>query len=319
MSNITFSFDDELIGAAKALAARQGTSVNALVRSALEHQVAIAGSTYSGAAISGVIAALLDYSSGRRPRAAVMAELGLQDYGALLRLLNATGLPHPFLPLSRREQMAVGLSKLLQGGAEPQRIRIVLPDTGPLISLAMGEALDLLLLAKRDVRIVLTDIVHFEVTCRHKDFADGAAILSFVDAHRDRVEIAPTTIGQFALPALRDRLGSGDPASLPKDLGELSITSFITSMRETNPGDPTLMIIEDDWFQNNVYQSPGNVHLLSTAAFLDGLQRAGMIESCAAIRARIQSKRQGFRADWMVDHPAEKIEVGTAGIPGFRG
>jgi len=42
-------------------------------------------------------------------------------------------------------------------------IRLVIPDTGPLISLAAGDALDLLLLAREDVRIVLTDMVEFEV------------------------------------------------------------------------------------------------------------------------------------------------------------
>lgn len=35
-------------------------------------------------------------------------------------------------------------------------IRIILPDAGPLISLAIGNALDLLLLASDDVRLVVT-------------------------------------------------------------------------------------------------------------------------------------------------------------------
>jgi hypothetical protein len=42
----------------------------------------------------------------------------------------------------------------------PQAIRIALPDTGPLISLASGDALDLLLMANADVRPVLTDLDH---------------------------------------------------------------------------------------------------------------------------------------------------------------
>lgn len=45
-------------------------------------------------------------------------------------------------------------------------IQVVLPDAGPLISLALGNALDLLLLASNDVRLVLTDVVEFETTHR---------------------------------------------------------------------------------------------------------------------------------------------------------
>ncbi len=39
-----------------------------------------------------------------------------------------------------------------------KRITVALADAGPLISLAMGDALDLLLLARPGVRLVVTDI-----------------------------------------------------------------------------------------------------------------------------------------------------------------
>jgi len=68
-------------------------------------------------------------------------------------------------------------------------IQIVLPDTGPLISLALGNALDLLLLVSDDVRLVLTDVVEFEATHRADRYADATAIRSFLSAHADRVEI----------------------------------------------------------------------------------------------------------------------------------
>ena len=38
-------------------------------------------------------------------------------------------------------------------------IRVVLPDSGPLISLARASALDLLLTFREGIRIVLTDVV----------------------------------------------------------------------------------------------------------------------------------------------------------------
>ena len=192
-----------------------------------------------------------------------------------------------------------------------QPIRILLPDTGPLISLAVGDALDLLLLVSDDVRLVLTDVVEFEATRRADRFADAGVIRAFLQQHADRVEVMPTTIGKLALGDRKRRAEDGENVSLPKDLGELSITNFVISLRTVNPGDPMLVLIEDDWFAVNSYAVPGNVHLLSTSAWLDGLQELGLIPSATAVRARIQAARPNFRSDLLVDKEAEKIDAGT--------
>lgn len=193
----------------------------------------------------------------------------------------------------------------------PGAIRIVLPDAGPLISLALGSALDLLLLVADDVRIVITDVVEFEATHRSDDFADARAIRAFLKTHAARIEVMPTTIGAMALADIRHRAEAGEPAALPKDLGELSITDFVISLRTSNPGDPTLVIIEDDWFASNTYALPGNVHLLSTSAWLDGLEKLSLIASAAEVRARIQAARPSFKADLKLDRPAPKVAGGT--------
>jgi hypothetical protein len=190
-------------------------------------------------------------------------------------------------------------------------IRVVLPDTGPLISLALGQALDLLLLVSDDVRLVVTDVVEFEATHRADHYADAAAIQGFLSVHADRVEVLPTTIGALALGDLRRKALAGEAVSLPKDLGELSIMNFVISLRTVNPGDPMLVIVEDDWFSAHAYSVPGNVHLLSTSAWLDGLEQLGLIPSAAAVRAEIQAQRPNFRSDLLIDRAAEKVEAGT--------
>jgi hypothetical protein len=126
-----------------------------------------------------------------------------------------------------------------------QSIRVVLPDTGPLISLALGESLDLLLAVASDMRLVLTDVVEFEATHRADDLPDAQAIRAFLRSHADRIEVMPTTIGSIALADLQRKAEAGLPAALPKDLGELSITNFVMSLRTANPGDPMLVIIAD--------------------------------------------------------------------------
>jgi hypothetical protein len=162
-------------------------------------------------------------------------------------------------------------------------------------------------------------MVHFEATRRADEFADGAAIANFFATNKGRMEIVPTTIGQFALPELERRAAAGEPVAMPQDLGELSITNFVISIRHVNPGEPMLVLIEDDWFIGNSYAVPGNVHLLSTASFLDGLEKAGVIPSAAEVRRRIQQQRPHFRADWHVDQEAQKIEDGTEWASRFRG
>jgi hypothetical protein len=190
-------------------------------------------------------------------------------------------------------------------------IRVVLPDSGPLISLARASALDLLLTFREGIRIVLTDVVEFEVTHRSDDFPDAAVIKQFISENRDRIEVLPTTVGSLALSELKKMLQDGQSASLPGDMGELSVTSFVISMRTANPGDPTLVILEDDWFESNAYAVPGNVHLLSTSAWLDGLEEMKVIASAAELRAKIQMTRPNFRSSHLLDQEAEKIPEGA--------
>ena len=106
--NITFALDESLVSAAKAAAARHGTSISALVRTALEQQVAVNTEIAAGGA-SGVLQALLDYSMGRVPRIVTMHRLGIEDYAVLMCLLNAARLPHPIVPLAKRNEMAAGM------------------------------------------------------------------------------------------------------------------------------------------------------------------------------------------------------------------
>ena len=58
---------------------------------------------------------LIDYSLRFKPRTAVMVELGLDDYGSLLRLLNAANLPHPIVPFAKRKAMVAKMKMAIQG------------------------------------------------------------------------------------------------------------------------------------------------------------------------------------------------------------
>lgn len=199
-----------------------------------------------------------------------------------------------------------------------KKIRVFIPDAGPLISLAMGDALDLLLLLSDDVRLILTDVVEYEATHRSEDLDDAKKLKDFLAIHADRIEIENTFFGKLALEDIERKKERGEPATLPRDAGEISINSLIISLRKFNPGDPTLVLMEDSWFEANVYSLPGNVHLLSTSAWLDGLQELGLIQSAAEIRRRIQEKKPSITLLSSIDREAEKIPDGTEWRSGFR-
>jgi hypothetical protein len=114
--NITFALDAELIAAAKVVAAKRDTSISALVRLALESQVALDAQTLSSCS-SGALQLLVDYSMGARPRGVVMDLLGVDDYGVLLDLLSSAGLPHPLVPLKTRKAMTASMLAVIGSGA----------------------------------------------------------------------------------------------------------------------------------------------------------------------------------------------------------
>jgi hypothetical protein len=199
-----------------------------------------------------------------------------------------------------------------------KRIRIFIPDAGPLISLAMGDALDLLLLLSADVRLILTDVVNYEATHRSEDLDDAKKLKDFLAFNADRIEIESTFFGKLALEDLERKKTRGQSATLPRDAGEISISSLILGLRTFNPGDPTLVLMEDSWFEAMIYSLPGNVHLLSTSAWLDGLQDLGLIQSAAEIRLRIQAKKPSIKFLASIDREAEKIPEGTEWRSSFR-
>jgi hypothetical protein len=134
-------------------------------------------------------------------------------------------------------------------------IRLVIPDSGVLISLAQGGLLDL-----------LTVFVEYEVT-RRIDIEDAQLIRAFLSKNAARIQVDATSFAPL-LRTIRDH----PEIQLPDDVGELSIYSYINTTRTSNTGEATLILFEDDWFIRNAVR-PGNAHLLSTRAFRDGLER----------------------------------------------
>ena len=142
-------------------------------------------------------------------------------------------------------------------------VKIVIPDAGILISLAHGDLLHLLLEFAKDVHIVTTDIVEFEVT-RRSDLFDAKKIADFLAKNKDRIIIEST-----AYTDLLKIFKSNPSVNIPDDIGETSIYGLVNNIRSDAPSIPTLVLFEDNWFtRNELGTRPTMVHLVSLVSFL---------------------------------------------------
>lgn len=142
-----------------------------------------------------------------------------------------------------------------------KEVRLVVPDSGVLISLAHGDLLDLLKRVAEEVHLFITDVVEYEVTS-NRALSDAKKISNFLEDNRDVVSIEKTGFGD-----LIEAKKKNPSIPIPKDMGELSIYGLINSIRSEDPGVPTLVLFEDSWFVKNQTR-PSMVHLLSLSAFL---------------------------------------------------
>jgi hypothetical protein len=163
------------------------------------------------------------------------------------------------------------------------RVSVLLPDAGPLFTLAAAEALDLLGAAELDV--VLTDEVAFEAT-RNEASTAASRIRTWLATKPPYLRTVETEIGAVARVARAQGLE-------PRDLGEESLLNAIR-MGSVGPG-PYLVLFEDTRLIDPQFFGPRPVHLVSTRAFLVGLERAGAIASADEVWER--ARRFGRNAN----------------------
>lgn len=140
-------------------------------------------------------------------------------------------------------------------------IKIFIADSGPLISLSMANALDLLLDFNPGVQVVLTDIVYHEVTSERDRYPDAQRTRQFLSKNSARITFEETSYGQAILYRMR-----ADPDyKLPPDAGEMSIASFDAYQVES-----TIILFEDRWFLDP-RRFKSNSNLVSTFVFIDSV------------------------------------------------
>ena len=170
--------------------------------------------------------------------------------------------------------------------AEASNISIVLlPDAGPLITLAYADALDLLLKPGWEVQMV--DMVLHEVT--RNATPTSVKIGRWVAEHSIPV-LSTRTFERY-----QANQSSGESARRAH-LGELAIQEIMTDLALVAPAKTGVFLFEDHKIARTSFLLPANCRKVSTRAWLIFLEGKCWIDSAAAIeRAAIASGRNFSR------------------------
>ncbi len=164
---------------------------------------------------------------------------------------------------------------------------VLLPDAGPLITLAYADALDLLF--KPGWPIVLVDMVLHEVTRNQTPTSEKLAqwaTTSPISMHTSR------TFQHY-----QQMLAANPAAARSANLGELAIQETMNdfALKELTTGQPQqtgVFLFEDHQIARASFLLPNNCRKISTRAYLLFLEQQGWIVSAADIERRaIQAGR----------------------------
>lgn len=158
----------------------------------------------------------------------------------------------------------------------------LLPDAGPLITLAYADALDLLI--KPGWPIVLVDMVLHEVTRNQTPTSDKLAQW----AASGQVSVRATRSFQHH----RQTLAANPAAARTANLGELAIQETMNDFALDQPQKTGVFLFEDHKIARASFLLPENCRKISTRAYLLFLEQQGWLESAADIERRaIQAGR----------------------------
>ena len=176
-------------------------------------------------------------------------------------------------------------------------IRLVIPDTGPFISLATADRLDLL--ERFTVPLATMDIVKAE--CLYKAWPGRERLEQWLKRNANRLEIIESPFMDAYAKAMEQERSKLKPEAT-RGLGDAAIAWYVINAPYIRPEHTTMLVLtEDATFGDKVLGR--DVHALSTRAFLQTLENLKVIKSAKSVLADIE---RGGRvvAPYMADRPA---------------
>jgi len=151
---------------------------------------------------------------------------------------------------------------------------VLLPDAGPLITLAYADALDVLFKPRWTVKLV--DMVLHEVTRNQTPSSDKLRKW----AKSKKLPVVSTKIFQHYQQL------QGGTAHRKSNLGELAIQEAMNAFALEQPPKTGVFLFEDHKLARTSFLVPDNCRKVSTRAFLILLEEKGWLESAAEVERR---------------------------------
>ena len=159
---------------------------------------------------------------------------------------------------------------------------VLLPDAGPLITLAYADSLDLLF--RPGWSVALVDMVLHEVTRNQTPTSEKLA--RWAETHK--LPVLPTKISQ----RFQQNLSANVVAPRKSNLGELAIQEAMNDFALALPPKTGVFLFEDHKIARASFLVPDNCRKVSTRAFLLFLEQKGWLASATEIeRKAIQAGR----------------------------
>lgn len=160
----------------------------------------------------------------------------------------------------------------------------MLPDAGPLITLAYANALDLLL--RPDWSVQMVDMVLHEVTRNHTPSSER------IRQWAAKLPTIPTQVFQ----RYSDAKASGAVQPRKANLGELAIQECMNEFAQMAPPTVGVFLFEDHRIARASFLLPDNCRKISTRAYLLFLEQRGLLDpgqtAASVERLAIQNGRR---------------------------
>ena len=165
----------------------------------------------------------------------------------------------------------------------------LMPDAGPLITLAYAGRLDLLLRPGWPLRLV--DMVLNELTRNATPTRE--AIQAFVAEHRPTL-VTTATFLQFQARQPGAPNAPPGPPVRKAGLGELALHEAINNLALAQPPQPVILLFEDHKIASTAFHLPPGTQRVSTRAFLQFLQEKGWLDSAAEVERQAVNAGRKF-------------------------
>ena len=171
-------------------------------------------------------------------------------------------------------------------------LRLVIPDSGPLISLVRIGRLDLV--DRFRCPILITDVVEMELLDGPEDGPDKPVFQEWLGNRGNRIQTIETTYGQL-LRQNRELLALLPPEQQKfqkrrfkvKNAGELSIREFSDEVRNTlSDKDSVLVLFEDRKVRTMSFGD--HVHMMSSWSLAKAVEHLGLIPSAEELFDQIE-------------------------------